>query len=127
MNIDPDILSLDLACISHKACVDEGWSLPFVDTVERQYRAFLQLIRTLGRSGRIAPTRLIDRYWHHHILDTAKYARDCETLFQAFIHHYPYSGLLSADDAAQQRERVAHTVHALEQLICSETPATPTF
>jgi len=41
---------------------------------------------------KIVPTVEIDRVWHHHILDTSKYAADCEMLFGRFIHHFPYLG-----------------------------------
>lgn len=40
----------------------------------------------------IVPTELVDKFWHAHILDTSKYAEDCEALFGKFLHHFPYAG-----------------------------------
>ncbi len=34
-----------------------------------------------------------------HILDTRKYAADCETTFGYFLHHFPYLGLRGEEDA----------------------------
>jgi hypothetical protein len=31
----------------------------------------------------------LDEMWHEHILDTHKYARDCNTIFGRMIHHDP--------------------------------------
>ncbi|HSW20197.1 MAG TPA: hypothetical protein VLJ86_23450, partial [Ramlibacter sp.] len=41
----------------------------------------------------------IDRFWHMHILDTRKYAADCEASFGHFVHHFPYLGLRGEEDA----------------------------
>src|ERR1700722_2582348 len=32
----------------------------------------------------------LDQFWHQHILDTAKYAADCNALFGRMIHHDPH-------------------------------------
>jgi hypothetical protein len=32
----------------------------------------------------------LDQFWHQHILDTAKYSSDCQTLFGKIIHHNPH-------------------------------------
>ncbi|MBD2018613.1 hypothetical protein H6F43_00245, partial [Leptolyngbya sp. FACHB-36] len=44
------------------------------------------------------PTWEIDQVWHCHILDTDKYAKDCDTLFGQFIHHFPYFGVRGEND-----------------------------
>jgi hypothetical protein len=49
----------------------------------------------------VAPSKEIDKFWHAHILDTMKYAEDCQQVFGYFLHHFPYFGLRGADDAAQ--------------------------
>ena len=33
-----------------------------------------------------------------HILDTRKYAADCEAAFGHFVHHFPYLGLRGEED-----------------------------
>ncbi|NJN86389.1 MAG: hypothetical protein HC881_08865 [Leptolyngbyaceae cyanobacterium SL_7_1] len=40
----------------------------------------------------LVPPDDIDQVWHYHILDTQKYATDCQHLFGYFIHHFPYLG-----------------------------------
>lgn len=117
MSLDPSIATLDLECVAYKVCRDEGWSVERVDRVEREYRAFWQLIRNSNRVDQIAPTREIDVYWHHHILDTAKYIKDCEAVFGGYLHHYPYSGIFSDEDGAIQSERVARSVSMIRDIL----------
>jgi hypothetical protein len=62
-----------------------------------QYKQFLYLIY-LYPNHSLVPTQDIDRVWHHHILDTMKYAQDCQLLFGRFIHHFPYFGLRGESD-----------------------------
>ena len=35
------------------------------------------------------PALDIDKVWHQHILHTRDYARDCQRIFGAFLHHAP--------------------------------------
>ena len=122
MRIDPDIMSLDLECISYKVCRDEGWSLAIVDTVELEYRAFLQVVRNCKGDSNVAPTLRIDRFWHHHILDTNRYMADCDLLFGYYLHHFPYSGVFGEDDAEIQRDRVSETQRHLNAILSNHTP-----
>lgn len=73
-----------------------GWSRGLTDIVESQYRQFLKLT-ALG-VGVIVPTKLIDQFWHAHILDTRKYAEDCDQVFGYFLHHFPYLGMRGEQD-----------------------------
>lgn len=116
MKMDNDIRTLNLECVSFKACRDEGWTLEATDKIEMEYRKFLQIVRDNKGRGDIAPTLPVDRFWHHHILDTHKYIEDCDLLFGGYLHHFPYSGVFGADDAEIQRQRVAETVHRLRLL-----------
>jgi hypothetical protein len=34
---------------------------------------------------------VVDEMWHRHILDTAAYRADCDSLFGRFLDHFPYS------------------------------------
>jgi hypothetical protein len=47
-----------------------------------------------------APLVDVDTFWHYHILDTMKYAADCDAVFGQFLHHFPYIGLRGEDDLA---------------------------
>lgn len=114
VTISNTIAGLDLEPVAYKVCRDEGWPVEQVDRVEHEYRQFLQLILDAGKDDRIAPTRAIDIFWHHHILDTAKYFADCDTVFGTYLHHYPYSGIFGDDDHARQSDRVRFTRNAID-------------
>jgi hypothetical protein len=117
MILDQDITDLDLECIAYKVCRDERWNVDYVDRVELNYRAFLQLVRNAGSADSVAPTMEVDIFWHHHILDTYKYHRDCQNLFGNYLHHYPYSGIFGDDDRKLQTERVVATRERIAAIV----------
>jgi len=85
---------LDLRAIAYElmySSEDEKWTFEQTNRAIRHYSMFLFLIN-LYPERKLVPTKEIDRVWHHHILDTMKYAEDCEMLFGRFIHHFPYFG-----------------------------------
>jgi len=87
--------ALDLAPIKMKLMhveSGEGWSERRANAVEAEYRRFLFLMKKYPDDG-ASPTVDVDTFWHYHILDTMKYARDCEASFGFFLHHYPYVGM----------------------------------
>ena len=65
-----------------------------------KYRKFL-FLSYLYPLEQIVPTPEIDRVWHTHILDTAKYREDCQVLFGYFMDHFPYFGTRSEADREQ--------------------------
>jgi hypothetical protein len=75
----------------------EGWSLEKANAVEKEYRRFLCLMKLYPEED-TAPLVDVDTFWHYHILDTMKYAADCEQVFGYFLHHYPYVGMRGEDD-----------------------------
>jgi hypothetical protein len=75
----------------------EGWSQDKADAVEKEYRRFLCLMK-LYPDEDTAPLVDVDTFWHYHILDTMKYAVDCQAVFGYFLHHYPYVGMRGGDD-----------------------------
>jgi hypothetical protein len=75
----------------------EGWTLEQANAVEFEYRRFLSLMKLFPHE-QTAPLFDVDIFWHYHILDTMKYAADCEQIFGYFLHHFPYSGLRGEDD-----------------------------
>ncbi len=96
------IAALDLEAIKVKLMHQEsgeGWSLEQVNAVEVEYRRFLYLMK-LYPTEQTAPLFDVDIFWHYHILDTQKYAIDCEAVFGYFLHHFPYIGLRGEDDEA---------------------------
>jgi hypothetical protein len=70
----------------------EGWTQEQADAMEVEYRRFLYLMMKYP-DEQTAPREEVDIFWHYHILDTAKYAADCEATFGYFLHHYPYFGM----------------------------------
>jgi hypothetical protein len=81
----------------------EGWTLEKANAVEFEYRRFLQLMK-MYPGEQTAPLFDVDTFWHYHILDTMKYAADCEQVFGYFLHHFPYIGLRGEDDEAAHQE-----------------------
>jgi hypothetical protein len=83
--------ALDLESITKRLLHPEnslGWDNKQVSRAIYRYKIFLYLIY-LYPNHAIIPTREIDIVWHYHILDTQKYASDCEFLFGYFLHHNP--------------------------------------
>lgn len=100
-NVLKAIEELDLEQIKTKlmhVASGEGWSRAKVDAMEIEYRRFLYLMHAFPQEE-TAPTVDVDTFWHYHILDTMKYAADCEATFGYFLHHYPYVGLDTAEEA----------------------------
>jgi hypothetical protein len=95
------IEALDLELIKFKATRREdgyGWSPDYADKMELAYKRYL-ILHAKYPDMILAPDQDIDRFWHMHILDTRKYAADCEATFGHFVHHFPYLGLRGDDDA----------------------------
>ncbi|RJG27758.1 glycine-rich domain-containing protein [Massilia cavernae] len=94
------ILDLDLSAIKGKLMhrqSGEGWTAQQADSVEREYKRFLYLMKAFPNE-QTAPSVDVDTFWHYHILDTMKYAADCEQAFGYFLHHYPYVGMEGGAD-----------------------------
>jgi hypothetical protein len=99
---DKAISNLDLETIKLKLMRGKpgaAWSRERVDAAEKEYRRFLLLMK-MYPNELAAPSLDVDRFWHHHIIDTEKYARDCQAVFGYFLHRYPYLGLVEQDAAS---------------------------
>jgi hypothetical protein len=108
------IQALDLDPIKLKlmdAEEGQGWSRDYADQMEVAYKRFLTLLVKFPDET-IAPTKDVDKFWHGHILDTMKYAEDCENLFGYFLHHFPYFGMRGEQDAAELRA-ASDRMHAI--------------
>jgi len=96
-----DINKLDFTMIKRKLQDKEegqGWVESECNQAEEEYKKFLALKRTYPEKD-IVPNKMVDLFWHQHILDTEKYAEDCDIIFGHFIHHYPYFGMNGPADA----------------------------
>jgi hypothetical protein len=116
------IAELDLDPIKVKLMHEEsgeGWSLDQANAVEFEYRRFLYLMK-LFPYQQTAPLFDVDIFWHYHILDTMKYASDCEHVFGYFLHHFPYIGLRGAADE-QAHHRVGERMRELYEATFGES------
>ncbi|WP_109370593.1 MULTISPECIES: glycine-rich domain-containing protein-like [unclassified Massilia] len=125
---------LNLDRIKHKLMhveSGEGWSQQKADAVELEYRRFLCLMKMYPNET-LAPQVDVDTFWHYHILDTMKYAKDCERAFGYFLHHYPYVGMGDGEQDAQvrldsgERTRILYEASFGEACVdCAAERATP--
>ncbi len=83
------------------------WTEQALAETELAYRRFLAL-NLLYPAETVAVNGILDEFWHHHILDTQKYADDCEAVFGSFLHHYPHFGRV--DEADRERKHAAFAV-----------------
>lgn len=75
----------------------EGWTSRECEQAELLYKRFLKLI-CLFPNQKLVPSKVIDTFWHYHILDTRHYLKSTERIFGEYIHHYPYLGLSDSAD-----------------------------
>ena len=116
--------ALDLAPIKMKLMhveSGEGWSAMRASAVETEYRRFLFLMKKYPDAG-ASPTVDVDTFWHYHILDTMKYARDCQAAFGYFLHHYPYVGI-GADAGEDEHTRAGERMREIYEAEFGSVPA----
>jgi hypothetical protein len=96
------IQALDLETVKIRLMdpdVGEGWTTAYADSVEVAYKTYLaMLVKHQDRAEEILPSKDVDEFWHTHILQTIKYADDCQAVFGAFLHHNPHIGKLTQAD-----------------------------
>ena len=114
------IEALDLTPIKFKATrsADDdgyGWSPQYADQMELAYKRYL-ILHAKYPEMTLAPERDIDRFWHMHILDTRKYAADCDATFGHFLHHFPYLGLRGEGD----EQALQDAFEAMQRLYAEE-------
>jgi hypothetical protein len=96
------IESLDLSYLGQKLLDDDAfeaqrrngeqlWDEARVTRALHEYKQFLALMQWYSEAA-LTPSEDIDDVWHTHVLDTARYQADCETIFGCFQHHSPTSG-----------------------------------
>ena len=123
-----DITNLDFTMIKLKLQDEEegqGWNPEECNQIEEEYKRFLALKRLYPQKD-IVPNRSVDVFWHQHILDTEKYAQDCEIIFGYFLHHYPYFGMNGDQDKqnlydAFEETKELYREHFLEDYIGAAT------
>jgi len=119
------IQALDLEPIKFKLMDTEegqGWSREYVEQMAIAYKRFLTLSVKYPEET-IAPSKDVDKFWHGHILDTMKYAEDCQNVFGYFVHHFPYFGMRGEEDAANLAEAGRTTKRLYEQEFGETVPS----
>lgn len=87
----------------------EGWTLQQCESAEILYKRFLKLI-LLYPNEKLVPSKVIDTFWHYHILDTRHYIKTTKQIFGEYIHHYPYLGLSGDDDRKKLFQSFSQTL-----------------
>ncbi len=123
------IQALDLEPIKFKLMDTEegqGWSREYVEQMAIAYKRFLTLSVKYPEET-IAPSKDVDKFWHGHILDTMKYAEDCQNVFGYFVHHFPYFGMRGEEDAANLAEAGKTTNRLYEKEFGEAVPSRAAF
>lgn len=119
-DISGRVARLDLTLIKEKLHDEDegaGWSREFCDRVEIEYRRYLVLSGTYtDPADAVVPSRMVDTFWHAHILDTQAYTADCEAVFGEFLHHFPYFGTRGPEDAQDLGDSYDRTLARYELL-----------
>jgi len=95
--------SLDFTPISFKLEKEYAWSSESLAMIVPLYKQWL-ILQACYKTYSIAPSTIIDEFWHMHILDTRKYMEDCQLVFGEYLHHFPYFGLRSEQDEKELNE-----------------------
>ena len=96
------IQALDLEAVKLRVMdteLGEGWNREYADSIEVAYKNYLtMLVKYQDHAEDILLSEDVDEFWHTHILQTIKYAEDCQTTFGNFLHHEPHVGERTAAD-----------------------------
>jgi hypothetical protein len=96
------IEALDLESVKTRLMdpqLGKGWTREYADGVEEAYKTFLVMaVKHQELAEDIMLSKDVDEFWHTHILQTMKYADDCEAVFGRFLHHSPHVGKLTQAD-----------------------------
>jgi hypothetical protein len=95
--------TLDFSNILHKVRhpnpnIGYGWSEEFSNRLEKEYRIFFAMHAAFPELW-LPPSRVMDLFWHEHILDTHAYFADCQQVAGRYLHHLPYFGMRNPEDA----------------------------
>ena len=114
-NATEAINKLDLHLVGARVQKEQGYNSTQTDLGLREYRRFL-VLATQTRA--IAPSHVVDLFWHAHILFTRSYAADCERVGfpGGFLHHQPEL------EAGTSAEHYAHTLELYAKVFGEEAP-----
>jgi hypothetical protein len=105
--------ALELNSVRDALMEKQGWSLERAEASRAEYVRFLTLLQKKPGFMLVPWPNAegqddLDQFWHQHILDTAKYAADCNCLFGRMIHHNPHvvRGSGQETDAVEKTQRL---------------------
>ena len=110
------IQTLDLESVKARLMdpdLGEGWTREYADSVETAYKTYLTMVAKYQDDAEdILLAKDVDEFWHTHILQTMKYANDCQAAFGTFLHHEPHVGVVT-QAFRDKRGRLAEKTRAL--------------
>lgn len=113
------IHALDLTSVKVRMMDDElgeGWTQEYADSIEAAYKTYLTMLTKYPEHAEeIMLAKDVDEFWHTHILQTMKYADDCEKVFGQFLHHNPHVGKVTAEDLEHRADLADTTRRLYEQ------------
>ncbi|MDF3885499.1 glycine-rich domain-containing protein [Cupriavidus basilensis] len=101
------------------------WTAETLTAAESGYRQFLKLAAKYPDAP-VVPSELVDEFWHAHILDTQRYACDCERIFGHVLHHDPYVGIDGLEDEARL-QALANASNALSMQEFGQNLTAPSY
>lgn len=115
-SLSPSVANLDFRRLRHKytSTAEAEMSEHEWDFAELEYRRFLDLKRMYPGVS-LVPSKMVDKIWHAHILDTKAYRADCQTVFGKFIDHFPYFGIYGKDDYQNLQNAFSATIAIYEK------------
>lgn len=94
-----DFSLVKLKLTAHDPLLCRKWSALEFELGFQYYKNFLFLNKKyLSLYPVLPPSLEVDEIWHHHILDTRQYYKDCFAIFGRYFHHYPYFGTRNDED-----------------------------
>jgi uncharacterized membrane protein YgcG len=104
---------LNLNSVRDALIEKQGWTQERAEAARTEYIRFLTLLKMKPGFMLVPWSNAegqddLDQFWHQHILDTAKYAADCNALFGRMIHHNPHvvRGSGEETDAVEKTQRL---------------------
>jgi len=122
---DPEFFSyLDLSRFVPKLLREESLSFPHAPIAWSsivEYKRFLAIKKNYP-DLEIAPSPLVDKVWHMHILDTKQYMKDCDYIFGSYMHHEP-SFDPDEKEQVEMAKRYRITLDAYEKIFGMTAPS----
>jgi hypothetical protein len=113
------IQQLDLESVKLRvmdAELGEGWTREYAESIEVAYKTYLTMVvKYQDHAEDIMLSKDVDEFWHTHILQTMKYADDCQKVFGTFLHHNPHIGERTPAVLEKRVELADKTRHLYER------------